>query len=432
MAAKAHIASDPLSGHVAAGLETQIQGVRNQLAAAQPLEVALRGTLGAVSTARQALSRAEQKATKLEAQVVAAVTAYEAAATEVHSCQKALADAEAATARTAGGRVDTKIRLGAHPGAALAVLSEAAAARCVVGAPGVDLNLAARVQAAFSEVQAVCRLLPADIPPLWQPGAPSAEAGTKGMPPTSASGEPSEQHMGEGASGGIAGSPHGGAPSGGSPADIGAVSSDQAVQAAHQHHHQLLVHQQRQLQQRQQLQPQHQIHHVPLPFDSAEDAIAWAQQQAAQQHHLQLQSNQLAAQAHQQAAAVQAARMDASQTMAATGPTPTAAAPALVTNAEVGNGLTPPADAIGHASSPTLQAGISDADAARAATVPVAPRDDAELVDGGPCNIGDGTPPRDDSMGGGAAEGVVNKRTAAEAVDTARSIAAKAKARAAS
>ncbi len=152
-AAKATIVADPLLGHVAAGLELQIQGVRNQLSSAQPLEVALRGTLGAVSAARQALSKAEQKAAKLEAQVVAAVTAYDGAAAEVQACQKALADAEAATARTAGGRFDPKLLIGSHPGAALAVLSDAAAARCVIGAAGVDANLAARVQAAFAEVQ---------------------------------------------------------------------------------------------------------------------------------------------------------------------------------------------------------------------------------------------------------------------------------------
>ncbi len=175
----------------------------------------------------------------------------------------------------------------------------------------------------------------------------------------------------------------------------------------------------------------HQVHQSPLPFGSAEDAIAWAQQQAAQQHQLQLQTNQQAAQALQQAAGVQAARMDAAQTMATPGPTPTATAPVQVANAEAGDGLAQSADTSGHASSPAPQLGVSEADAVRAATVPVAPRDDAELVDGGSRSVGDGPPPNDGSMGGGAAEGVANKRSAAEAVDTARNIAAKAKARAA-
>ncbi len=425
-AARAHLASDPLLGHLAAGLEQQIQAVRNQLSSAQPLEVALRGTLGAVATARQSLARAEQKAAKLEAQVVSAVSAYESAAMEVQTCRKTLADAEAETARTAGGRFNPRLLIGAHPGAALAVLSEAAAARCVVGAAGVDASLAARVNAAFQEVQAVCRLLPADVPvptPPTGPGAGVATAAAGAM-------EPSEARCGEAASGGFAGTPQGTASSDGSNAELGATSA-QAVAAAQQQVQQHLFHQQQQEQLQQQHFQQQQILQQQIQQQALADQQLFAQQQAAQ---LQAQSAAAElAQQHAQAALAQAAQQAAVQAAAATAAAAAAPAelpsppPAAPPSAVAGDGqeLEPPAEG-----DPAKLPGQGGAEAAHAVSVPVPPRDDADLG-GGKSDEANGTHGRrDDSMGGGAAEGVANKRSAAEAVETARAIAAKTKARA--
>ncbi len=407
LAAKAHIANDPLLGHVAAGLEAQIQGVRTQLSCAQPLEVALRGTLGAVASARQALSRAEQKAAKLESQVVSAVAAYELAAAEVQSCQKTLADAEAATARTAGGRFDPRLLMGSHPGAALAILSEAASARCIVGAAGVDAQLAERVQAAFTEVQAVCRLLPAEVPTQPQPTPPTTGSGAAGASPPSFTTVQSDLQMGEGASRGIAGHAHGIAPS-----DDTAANGETSAQAVHAaqlqlHHHlpnqALIDHHQQQLQQQQ--------------------AQAQAQQQLAAQQQAQAAAAELAKQ-HAQAALAQAAQQAALQAAGSAEPSHHDAAPGSAEDAIAAAAPPMPTDQ-------TLCAGTPESVAARAAAVPAGPRDDSELCNGSPSAHG-GPPPRDDTMGGGASDGIVNKRTASESVDAARAIAAKAKARAGS
>ncbi len=72
--------------------------------------------------------------------------------------------------------------------------------------------------------------------------------------------------------------------------------------------------------------------------------------------------------------------------------------------------------------SPGLEAGC-------AAAVLAGPRDDAQLCGGDHTSYGC-SPPRDDAMGGGASDGIVNKRPVAESLDAARAIAAKAKARA--
>ncbi len=388
--------------HVSAGLEHQIQAVRGQLAAAQPLEVALRGTLGAVSTARQTLAKAEQKAAKLEAQVVAAVAAYDAANAEVQAAQKALSEAEAATARTAGGRFDPRLLIGSHPGAALAVLSEAAAARCVIGSSGVDAMLAARVQAAFEEVQRVCRLLPADVPPPKQPEAASTGNSAASSATMDGSAAAAEVQSGEAARGGISGLPHGAAP----PANPSSASSPSLPsEAAGLQHHQHQHH----LQQHQQLQQQ---------------ALAQAQAaELARQH----------AQAALQQAALQAAQPNSVETGAAQPPsvpnsgmcaTPAAAGPAEVEQLQPqGHHETGAAEGQGHRDDETV------------ASIPVPPRDDLDHGVGAsspPAQSGasGGPQPKDDDMGGAAAVSIVNKRPASEAIGTARAIAAKAKARA--
>ncbi len=448
IAAKAHLAGDPLLGHMSASLEAQMQGIRGQIASAQPLEVALRSTLGAVATARQSLTRAESKATKCESQVVAAVAAYEAAAAEVQACKKALADAEAETARTAGGRFDPKLLIGAHPGAALAVLSEAAAARCVVGMCGVDAVLASRVHAAFQEVQAVCRLLLADVPPPAQDeqqqggAAPPGHAGAVAQ----CNGDQSSSQMGEGASGGSAGAPQGSATAEAIAPVDGGVTSAQAAAAAQQQLQQHIQqqqlqhqHQQHQAHLQQQSQPQQ---HIP-PFDSAEDAIAWAQQQQAaaeqQQRALAQQQSQALAQQQQQLALAQQQELQL-RAQSAAAELARQHAQAALTQAAAQPGATATSEPAPRASSPASAAPTSAGDSSSAgggsptedvAAVPVAPRDDGDLATNGPAGDANGTVKRDDSMGGGATDAIVNKRTAAEAVETARVIAAKAKARAA-
>ncbi len=382
VSAKATIAADPLLGHVAAGLEHQIQGVRNQLASAQPLEVALRGTLGAVSAARQALTRAEQKASKLEAQVVAAVSAYDLASAEVQACQKALADAEAATARTAGGRFDPRLLIGSHPGAALAVLSEAAAARCVVGAAGVDAALAARVQAAFAEVQQVCRLLPADVPQPRQPDPVASVA-------TEVSGEPATVQGGGVPRGGISGTSHLGAPQGGPsaeaplPAEQGGTHAQ--LDAAHAAHVQVLAQQQAAHFAAAELARQH-----------ANAAMEQATVQVAQQVAT-------AAAAPSTAVAANLPQPEPSSEPAAAAPGEPAQEPRLdqTTDSALGVGIAGPA-----------QVGAEPGGG------------------GGSAKEANGRS-RDDEMGGAAANHVVNKRAASEALESARVIAAKAKARAA-
>ncbi len=373
--AKATIAGDAMLGHVAAGLEQQIQGIRNQLVAVQPLEVALRGTLGAVASARQALTRAEQKAAKLEAQVVAALAAYDGAAAEVQSCQKALADAEAATARTAGGRFDPRLLIGGHPGAALAILSEAAAARCVIGTAGVDASLAARVQAAFNEVQNVCRLLPAEVPAPPPPSPPAGMAGGGISAAAHAAGAPPEVPMGEAASGG-AGQPRGSTP---------LVAPNAAADPTHGN--QDLTDQQLQFQQQAEAQKQAQAQQL------------LAQQQAAHQQ-AQLQAAELARQ-HAQAA-LEAAAVAAS----------------AATDSQLDSQAAEPAKQPEVGANGEAATGAHDGSGAMAAH-----------VDGGVTSDPVAKPARDDCMGGGAADGVANKRNAA-AIESARAVAAKAKARA--
>ncbi len=174
--ARASLANNSYCTEALASIDSQISRARAELATAQPLEVALKSTLGAVATARQALQRAEAKASKLEQQVVTAVTAYEAAAAEAQLCRKQLAEAEAATARTAGGHVDLHRLLGNDPGAAWASFRAACEARCAPGASGVDDALRVRAAAAFAEMQSVCALLPSQPPPSTGQGSAAVPA----------------------------------------------------------------------------------------------------------------------------------------------------------------------------------------------------------------------------------------------------------------
>ncbi len=404
LAAKAQLAADPLLAHVSAGLDAQIQGVRMQLSSAQPVEVALRGTLGAVSNARQSLTKAEQKAAKLETQVVAAVAAYEAAALEVQTCKKALADAEEATARTAGGRFDPRLLMGAHPGAALAVLAEAAAARCVVGAPGVDTAVIARVQAAFQEVQAACRILPADVPVAAVATSPEAQSGRT-------------------ASGGITGGPQGSTPSAGDATIAGASSSPQAAAVSAQHQQQQQQQHQQQHQQ-QQTQHQHPLQQQAIDEQQQHQLQALAQQQP-NQHEV---AAELARQ-HAQAALAQASQQAVLQSVAP----PSVASPAISPVPEDGVDLSTRPAGTEMQGQPTANELVGPVVSSPVPVPgPAAHHHHGLERGGGPAggaHDGDGRR-RDDDMGGGASDSIVNKRTAAEAIESARVVAAKAKARA--
>ncbi len=177
---RAAVAANPLCGEAVAAIDGQINRARAELAQAQPLEVALRGTLGAVANARQALQKAEAKLGKCEQQVVTAVASYDSALAEAQSCRKQLADAEAATARTAGGHTDLRQLFSADPGAAWTAFRMAAEARCVPGA--VDPSVCARAAAAFAEMQAICALLPSQ-PPAAEGGAAAPTPATGATPP---------------------------------------------------------------------------------------------------------------------------------------------------------------------------------------------------------------------------------------------------------
>ncbi len=184
--ARSAVAANALCAEAVAAIDLQIAKAREELAHAQPLEVALRGTLGAVATARQALQRAEAKATKCEQQVTAAVAAYDAAAAEVQACRKQLTDAETTTARTAGNHVDLRQFFGDNPGAAWSAFRAAAEARCAPGAAGVDDKLRMRAAACFAEMHAICSLLPGQPPsPEHAPSATLSSAS-----PTSTSATP--------------------------------------------------------------------------------------------------------------------------------------------------------------------------------------------------------------------------------------------------
>ncbi len=162
--ARVGLAANSHCSEALASIDIQIAKARAELASAQPLEIALKGTLGAVAAARHALQRAEAKASKLEQQVVSAVAAFDAATAEVQQCRKQLTEAEATTAKTASGHVDLYQLFEVDPGAAWAAFRAAYEARCGAGAVGVTPVLRSRAAAAFAEMQSVCALLPAQPP----------------------------------------------------------------------------------------------------------------------------------------------------------------------------------------------------------------------------------------------------------------------------
>ncbi len=445
--ARSTLAANSLCSEALAAIDAQIARAKADLANAQPFEVALRGTLGAVTAARQALQKADAKASKLEQQVITAVAAYDAAAAEAAACRRQLADAEAATARTAGGHIDLRHLLDEDPGAAWAAFRAACEARCSPGAEGVDDNLRARAAAVFAEMQAVCALMPAKPPVAAPPslGATAASAANPTSRPSGAqqSGAPSNLSPMAGANPfecivtDAARQPqaadHGHAVAA-RPVDAGAVAAAAITESLNR---QRQIQMQRAAQQEESvgaapgraplLQPSSPS--VPSQFEvevaaaQATPAAAVVTPEAAveavelvpplAEAERQVFQDQVEAAERevrtQHAAATSVQQVRAQQAQAAEA----ASAAAAAARAQLGSEVPalPPVETVELGGSP-----------------PAAP---APVVPGAACGIvagGSGPPVRDDAMGGGAEDSVVGKRSIA-AIDSARAIAARAKAR---
>ncbi len=436
---RAAVAANPLCGAAVASIDGQVAKLREDLAQAQPLEVALRGTLGAVANARQALQRADSKLAKCEQHVVASMAAYEAAASEAQLCRKQLADAEAATARTAGGHADLRQLVGTDPGTAWAAFRMAAEARCVPGV--VSPQVCARAAAAFAEMQAICALLPSQPPPV--DGAASAMGGSTAAtaPAAAVIGPPAAASAGDGGamSDQAAAQPVGATAFGGPlPAgamDAGAVAAA-AINAA--------MGQQKLLQSAPNGPP------GPSPDPSSIPPVVLQPSSPEVPSHFEA----VAAAALQQSAAVtgsgtamsdQPSSNDAKPAGRADEGTAVTMAAAAVDHQEQGGG---PADQAAAAAALARQLSEQTAAAAATATPPQeASSDDigpptspgAAVVAGhapvvgapvvnGTARNGSVPQPSDDDMGGGACNSVANKRSA-DAIAAGRVIAAKAKAK---
>ncbi len=417
VAARTSLAANPHCAEALAGIDAQIMRARAQLSEALPLEVALRGTLGAVAQARNAVQRAEARTQKAEQQVATAVEAYETAAAELQVCRRQLAEAEAATARTAGGHLDPRSFFGDHPGAAWAALQAAAAAvRCVPGTTGLTPELVARVEAAFREMQSVCSLLGAEPPLVQQHPQPQGarQEPHPQRPATDATGamagvaqqQPAGQQGGEDAAGGALLQPSsaavpslfeatvaaaataagsgGGAPLAPNPPASGGPAAGGGAPTPPPPHPQSAG------------EPGELV--PPLNVDASQAlqaSMLAAQHEAAQQAALQ------AAAAQQVAAAAAAATAAAQNLPPVPSDSPTASPAAL--------GAGPVAPAVGNAAGANAHAGGGAAVASGAAG---------------------GAAPADASMGADAADAIAGKRNHS-AVEAGRAIAAKAKARAA-
>ncbi len=164
-AAKAALAGDLGCGETAKQLDDRITATRGQLAACLPVEVAVKGTIGPAAQARQAVAKAEAKLSRLEQQVAATVAAYDAAAVELASCRTTLQEAEAATARAAAvalPRSDVEQVLASDPGAVWAAMVAFIRARL----SGMPPEMVSQISAATDAFQSACARLPAEpVPP---------------------------------------------------------------------------------------------------------------------------------------------------------------------------------------------------------------------------------------------------------------------------
>ncbi len=361
--------------------DADIAEAQAALTSCVPVEVAVKSTIAPASQARVALQRAEAKLAKLEGQVVSAVASYEAAAAEVEECRQKLADAEAATARAAAGSLphsDLVAAMSRDPAAAW----EAMLASIEVRTPGMPEGLLQHLRATTAALKQLCSLLPKE--------------------PTAAS-----------SAGGAGCDPPGGAPAaaavGASAPPAAALQPSAAAEPGAPEHH----------------LPSHQ--HQQLGADAAADREPPAQGQPSVDD---LQAQLRAAQEHARAQECQLLALRAAAAAAAAGtevaalPEPPAPSPTTSTSTSTS---TDASTAMAAVASPPAAAPA----AANGALPAVGDSGDDLGATAQPetCPPGAATAQADDEMGGAAPNAVARKRAAEAALESARGIAAKAKAK---
>ncbi len=397
--AKAALGGDAACESAGKQLDAEIAGAQSQLAACLPVEVAVKGTIAPAAQARQAVVRSEAKLAKLEGHIAALMAAHDQATAELADNRAKLVEAEAATARAAAvalPRSDVDALLANDPGAVWSALVSFIKARV----PGMPAEFVAHLGAATDAFQSACSQLPAaphpsaaaaaDAPlvqrgPVQPGGAASAPTSGSPLPALLVPSSPVVHSQFE--------------------ADVAAAAAAEAAAAA----------------------------------AAAGAAAAFQQQQA--QHQLQHQHphQQQHQQQHRQQAATEAtSAASAGAIGTAVGPGPADATTGLEAIAAAAIHQAAVAGAPGVGGVTGVGAGLGSSlgtdSAPPAHRVPVGDGlvrggavnddNDVDLADAAPLN---------DSMGGAANDGVVGKRPiqdTEDAVERARAVAAKAKARA--
>ncbi len=382
--------------------DDDIADTQTQLSSVVPVEVAVKSTIAPAPQARAALQKAETKLARLEAHVVGAVAAYDAAAAEVDDCRQKLAAAEAATARAAASSLphsDLVAAMARDPAAAW----EAMLSSIEVRTPGMPEGLLQHLRATTTALKQLCALLP--VEPTAGPStstahtAAPANGAVQSAPPAPAAAAPALQSASPSAS------------------DIGLGA--------------------------QQLPPQQDAPVAPAGEHSVQPSV----------EELQLQLR--AAQEHAHAQELQLATLRAAAATSSIGNSGTAAlqpsAPGVPSQFEAVAAAAAAAEASDQStlSESTVVAPLQSSTTGAAVVQEAAPHQMSQAQpapNAGLPAVGDAaddlTPsvdvstnqpiaqamPRDDDMGGGAPNGVARKR-AADALEAARGLAAKAKAK---
>ncbi len=186
-AAKAALAGCDGCEEERARLDADVAKVQSDLAQVLPIEVAVKGTITTTAQARAAVIRAEGKVDKLERQIAALVSQYDAAAQDLSASRAKLAEAEAATARAASSGLQTSdiiAALATDPGPIWAAVKAAISARCPAASPQVVLH----VDAATKAFEAALKLIPDS--PVGQQAPQPPVAAQPSVPPV-----PLPQHL---------------------------------------------------------------------------------------------------------------------------------------------------------------------------------------------------------------------------------------------
>ncbi len=195
VAARRDIASVPGCEVQVQRLDEDINGIREELAAQLPVEVAVKGTLGPVAQARAAVQKAESKLAKLEGQIVALMSAHAAASAELADQKERLSSAEAATARAATSALpqnELAAALAANPAAVWSALLASIQMRV----PGMPAEVVEQLNATTNAMQRACALLPAhptSTPQAAHGGAQPSAAAAAGAPPVHVAAVPREE-----------------------------------------------------------------------------------------------------------------------------------------------------------------------------------------------------------------------------------------------